>query len=94
MPNSWPSSHGLIHCEQLHALEVLKLHLGWKLLNVNLKTTENKPQWGETISQCPVQKHHASDFHGTTNMHWVKKRQDVLSGGPWRSEAHDDGDEV
>ena len=45
-----------------HKLESLQPRLAWKPLDVIKKTIENTTQWGRTICQFPMKKHHVSRF--------------------------------
>ena len=48
--------------EKIHREQALQPNLVWRSLHIIKKTIENTTQWGKSITQCPMKKHHVSRF--------------------------------
>ena len=55
-------AHALTTVEKLQKIEAIQPRLAWKPIEVIKKTLENTTQWGKTITQYPMKKHHVSRF--------------------------------
>ena len=52
----------LTSVEKMQQIEALQPRFAWKPLDVIKRTLESTTQWGKTITQYPMQKHHVSRF--------------------------------
>ena len=73
--------------EKIQRVEALQPRLAWKPLEVIKKTLENTTQWGRTICQYPLKKHHVSRFpwdnrkrlqRGSSNGHHLHGKTGIL----------------
>ena len=55
-------AHAITTIEQMQKIEAIQPRLAWKPLDVIKRTLENTTQWGKTITQYPMKKHHISRF--------------------------------